>query len=66
MKNIVGMISPETNWAPKLRLEQLLVLARRRSASTSRCRPNTLTRDVPGERLLDLAVQLARWPSTAP
>jgi hypothetical protein len=46
MKNIVGMIKPETNWAPKLALYNVL-LRSANTASTSRCRPNTLTSDCP-------------------
>ncbi len=46
MKNIVGMIRPETNWAPKLEPNRV-ALRSAKTASTSRCRPNTLTREWP-------------------
>ena len=46
MKNIVGMIKPEMNWAPKLALYSVLFRSAN-TASTSRCRPNTFTSDCP-------------------
>ena len=46
MNIIAGMIMPETNWAPKLDLYSSS-LARAKAASTSCCRPNTLTSEWP-------------------
>ena len=46
MKNIVGMMIPETNWAPKPDRNRLSLRVAN-SASTSRCRPNTLTSEWP-------------------
>ncbi len=46
MKNIVGMIMPETNWAPKLDPNRSS-LRSAKTACTSRCRPNTLTSEWP-------------------
>ena len=46
MNIVVGMINPEMNWAPKLAWYSCSFSASKRSW-TSRCRPNTLTRECP-------------------
>ena len=61
MNIIAGMMMPETNWAPKLASNSSSFFSPN-AASTSRCRPNTLHQLVPGERLLDLAVERAGVP----
>ena len=58
MKNIVGMISPETNCAPKLEVNRRSFLAAK-TASTSACRPNTLTSDWPVKAS-------SMWPFSSP
>ena len=58
MNIIVGMISPETNWAPKL-TRNSSSFSSAKVRSTSRLPVEDLDQRVAGEGLLDLAVELA-------
>ena len=58
MNIIAGMMIPETNWAPKLAWNSSSFLSAK-PASTSRCRPNTLTSSWPVNAS-------SIWPFSAP
>ena len=59
MNIIVGMMIPEMNWAPKLRLVELARSSAAKRRLDLRCRPNTLTSSWPVKAS-------SIWPFSAP